>query len=61
MRVLVEKCASCLAKTGTCPCVEVCPVMAISQGEKEITIDQGTCLNCGCCSSTCPNDAIEFE
>ncbi|MDR1334150.1 MAG: 4Fe-4S binding protein [Holosporaceae bacterium] len=55
MRIVLEKCKKCLS------CVEVCPVKAISQQGDEVVINKKECLECGCCASSCPNDAIEYE
>lgn len=55
MKVITEKCEKCLS------CADVCPVKAISKKGEEVVIDKEICLSCGCCTSCCPNDAIEFE
>ncbi|HBL64071.1 MAG TPA: ferredoxin, partial [Oscillibacter sp.] len=34
------------------------PVGAISQGDDRYVIDANACLDCGTCSDTCPNGAI---
>ncbi|MDP2989456.1 MAG: 4Fe-4S binding protein [Kiritimatiellota bacterium] len=47
-----DKCTVC----GKCE--EVCPVEAISKGEKNFTIDAETCVNCGQCVDECPSEAI---
>ncbi len=49
--VIGDNCIAC----GTC--MPVCPVEAISEGEK-YHIDPDTCISCGSCASVCPNDAI---
>jgi Fe-S-cluster-containing hydrogenase component 2 len=55
MKVIVEKCKKCLA------CLDVCPVKAISEKNGKIVIDENKCLGCGCCASSCPNHAIEYD
>ena len=47
-----NKCTNC----GKC--AEVCPVEAISKGEKNHTIDEETCVSCGQCTDECPVEAI---
>jgi len=41
-------------------CVPVCPVNAISKGEKA-QIEPFTCMGCGACIPICPQDAIDFK
>ncbi|MDR0678027.1 MAG: 4Fe-4S binding protein [Holosporaceae bacterium] len=55
MRIIPEKCKKCLV------CIEVCPMRAIAQHGEEVVIDTDTCVGCGCCASSCPNKAIEYE
>ncbi|MDR0753588.1 MAG: 4Fe-4S binding protein [Holosporaceae bacterium] len=55
MKIIPKKCKRCLA------CVDVCPVKAISKKGEEVVISSDICLECGCCASFCPNDAIEYE
>ncbi|MBU0715316.1 MAG: 4Fe-4S binding protein [Verrucomicrobia bacterium] len=50
--VISDKCVAC----GKCD--EVCPVEAISKGEKKYTINPETCVNCGQCVDECPSEAI---
>ena len=50
--VISEKCTAC----GKCK--EVCPVEAISKGEKTYKIDPETCVSCGQCVDECPVKAI---
>ena len=38
-------------------CASVCPVGAISEGEKYV-ISEDLCIECGMCESTCPVGAI---
>ncbi len=47
-----DKCTSC----GKCQ--EVCPVEAISKGEKQYQIDPDKCVSCGQCVEECPVQAI---
>ena len=50
--VISDKCVNC----GKC--VDVCPVEAISKGEKKHIIDPGKCVDCGACAGECPTEAI---
>ena len=50
--VINDNCIAC----GSC--MPVCPVDAISEGDK-YSIDPDTCISCGSCESVCPNDAID--
>jgi ferredoxin hydrogenase large subunit len=54
MEIIAEKCKRCLV------CVEVCPVRAISDVDGKVSIDKSICLECGCCASSCPNEAIKY-
>ena len=47
-----DKCVAC----GKCK--DVCPVEAISKGEKQYTINAETCVSCGQCVDVCPSEAI---
>ena len=47
-----DKCTAC----GKCE--SVCPVEAISKGEKKYAIDAETCVNCGQCVDECTSEAI---
>ena len=47
-----DKCTAC----GKCE--EVCPVEAISKGEKLYVINQETCVSCGQCVDACSLEAI---
>lgn len=51
--VINDNCVAC----GTC--APVCPVEAISEGEK-YSIDPDTCIECGSCAAVCPSDAIHL-
>jgi heterodisulfide reductase subunit A-like polyferredoxin len=57
MKVVANICKMCLA------CVDVCPVGAIKVQKNGAPpeIDQKICLECGCCTASCPNDAIVSE
>jgi len=50
--VISEKCTAC----GKCK--DICPVEAISKGEKYFVIDAETCVSCGQCVDECESDAI---
>ena len=47
-------CRGCIAH----PCMEVCPVGAISMVNGRSHIDQDKCIKCGKCKNICPYDAI---
>ncbi|MDD4368508.1 MAG: 4Fe-4S dicluster domain-containing protein [Oscillospiraceae bacterium] len=49
-----NNCRKCLAH----PCTAVCPVKAISIGEKAAVIDEAKCIRCGRCFEACPYHAI---
>ncbi|MCX5917337.1 MAG: 4Fe-4S binding protein [Deltaproteobacteria bacterium] len=50
---ITEKCTDC----GDC--LTVCPLDAISAGEKRPRIDPALCTDCGTCADICPVRAIE--
>jgi MinD superfamily P-loop ATPase len=50
---ITEKCTNC----GDC--LAVCPLDAISAGEKHPSIDPALCTDCGTCADICPVRAIE--
>jgi Fe-S-cluster-containing hydrogenase component 2 len=45
------------------PCLNVCPVKAISQDEKlgRVSVDYDTCIGCRSCVSVCPFGAMSFN
>ncbi|MFI3237269.1 MAG: 4Fe-4S dicluster domain-containing protein [Lachnospiraceae bacterium] len=47
-------CMGCVAH----PCMEVCPVSAITMRKGKSYIDQSKCIKCGKCKAVCPYDAI---
>jgi len=47
-----DKCTKC----GSC--ASVCPSEAISEGDKQYTIDGDKCVDCGLCVDECPVEAI---
>lgn len=51
--VITDKCD----KQGLCK--PVCPVEAISEGDKKYVIDESLCIECGACEAICPISAIE--
>lgn len=50
---ITDACVSC----GTCG--DACPAGAISQGDSQYVIDEGSCMSCGACAGACPTGAIE--
>ena len=50
--MITDKCVACDK------CREICPVEAISKGEKKYTIDAETCVSCGQCVDECTSEAI---
>jgi Fe-S-cluster-containing dehydrogenase component len=40
------------------PCIEACPVNAISESDGVVLIDVETCIGCGACVAVCPYQAI---
>ena len=51
--VIGDDCVAC----GTV--IDVCPVGAISEGEKYV-IDADACTECGTCADVCPSGAISL-
>ena len=45
-----DNCRKCLAH----PCINVCPVNAISMGKDRTIIDKDKCVRCGRCHDACP-------
>jgi carbon-monoxide dehydrogenase iron sulfur subunit len=45
------------------PCMNVCPVKAISQDEQlgRVSVDYNTCIGCRACVSVCPFGAMSFN
>ncbi len=53
---VTNNCRKCLAH----PCIQVCPVNAISMGQYSTIIDEEKCIRCGKCKDNCPYNAIVF-
>lgn len=51
---VTDNCRTCMAR----PCVNVCPVNAVSMGKDRAVIDHDKCINCGQCKRACPYSAI---
>lgn len=51
---ITSNCRKCIAH----PCMNVCPVNAISMGKKQAVINQDKCIKCGKCQSVCPYNAV---
>jgi anaerobic carbon-monoxide dehydrogenase iron sulfur subunit len=43
------------------PCIEVCPVDAISNRDGIVLIDDEACIRCGVCVDACPYNAIRLD
>jgi len=43
------------------PCVDSCPVEAISEAGGYVYIDSEACTGCGACATICPYSAINME
>jgi hydrogenase-4 component A len=41
------------------PCAEVCPVAALTHGDRTIDLNESTCIGCKMCALACPFGAIE--
>lgn len=50
-----DTCLTCRA------CVGICPVGALSQLRREISVDMDTCTGCGICKDNCPTRAISLH
>lgn len=55
--VVSDQCRGCIAH----PCVNVCPVGAVSIKNGRSVIDQSKCIKCGKCKKECPYDAIAHK
>lgn len=51
---VTDQCKQCYAH----PCINVCPVGAITMGKDRTVIDTTKCVKCGRCKNTCPYSAI---
>jgi len=49
-----EKCCGC----G--PCIEACPVNALSMDGDKVKVDEGACIDCGVCVGSCPTEALSL-
>ena len=58
IKVLVEK-----FKKHKCPAVENCPVGALTQKDENSVpvVDATKCIECGICTTTCPNGEYVLE
>ena len=52
--MVTNNCRKCLGH----PCINSCPVNAISMGKDGAVIDQEKCIKCGRCKQACPYSAI---
>ncbi len=43
------------------PCVDVCPVDCISEGDPMFIINEEICIDCGACAEVCPADAVRVR
>ena len=53
-------CEPCLGCKYT-DCVPVCPVECFHEGERQLVIDPGVCIDCTLCVSECPVEAILMD
>ena len=53
---VTNNCRKCLAH----PCIQVCPVNAVSMGKNSTIIDEDKCIRYGKCKESCPYNAIIF-
>lgn len=51
---VTSNCRKCIAH----PCLNVCPVNAVSMDRRQARIDQTKCIKCGKCKDACPYHAI---
>lgn len=51
---VTDGCQGCLAS----PCINICPVKAVSMVHGHSVIDQARCIKCGRCKDACPYSAI---
>lgn len=51
---VTSNCRKCIAH----PCINVCPVNAVTMGRSQTHIDQAKCIKCGRCRDACPYNAI---
>lgn len=51
---VTTNCRKCIAH----PCINVCPVKAVSMHKHHAYIDQSKCIKCGKCKESCPYNAI---
>lgn len=51
---VTSNCRRCIAH----PCINVCPVNAVTMGKQSAVIDQAKCIKCGRCKEACPYSAI---
>ncbi|MCQ2555669.1 MAG: 4Fe-4S dicluster domain-containing protein, partial [Clostridia bacterium] len=54
---ITDACQGCLEH----PCIEVCPMEAISMKHGRSVIDEEKCIKCGKCKEVCPYSAIIFQ
>lgn len=53
-RIDESKCVNCKM------CMNNCRLLAVSQKDKNISINQSNCANCGECMNVCPKEAIKY-
>ena len=58
IKVLTEK-----FKKHKCPAVDACPAGALSQKDENSVpvVDATKCIECGMCTTTCPNGELTME
>lgn len=57
VKVNTEICKTCKDK-DKCPAIAVCPMVALAQKAVGPEVDAQKCIDCGMCTTVCPNGAL---
>lgn len=57
VKVNLEICKTCKDKKN-CPAIPSCPMTALTQTEDGPKVDSQKCVDCGMCTTVCPNGAL---